>query len=152
SAQLATTFGLGYGLAKPLGFGVVWLVTGFVYSLTVRRMAASAMRDVATSSLGKALGVVTGLARGIMVAMLTLGIVSALPLPEPITAAVRDSQLGSRLAARGENVQRALGAVMGDAVQESIAILTVRPESTERVALSFKVADPRIDPDSEAQM
>jgi uncharacterized protein YkwD len=87
-----------------------------------------------------------------MVAMLTLAIVSALPLPEPVTAAIRDSQLGSRLAARGESVQRALGAVMGDAVQESIAILTVRPESTERVALSFKVAAPRIDTEAEAQM
>ena len=152
SAQLVETFGVGIGLAKPIGFGLAWMVTGLVYGLTVRRIAASAMRDVATSSVGKALGVVTGLARGIMVGMLTLGIVSSLPLPEPVTKAVRDSQLGSRLAERGDSVQRALGGVVGDAVQESIAILTVRPESSERVALSFKVASPRIDPDAEAQM
>jgi uncharacterized protein YkwD/uncharacterized membrane protein required for colicin V production len=152
SAQLVETFGLGVGLAKPLGFGLVWMVTGFLYGLTVRRVSAGAMQDVATSSVGKALGVVTGLARGVMVGLLTLGIVSALPLPEPVTSAIRDSELGSRLAERGESVQRALGGVVGDAVQESIAILTVRPESTERVALSFRVASPRIDADAEAAM
>ena len=31
-------------------------------------------------------------------------------------------------------------------------MLTVRPESTERVGLSFRVATPRIDPDAEQQM
>lgn len=152
SAQLVETFSVPIGLAKPIGFGLVWLVTGFLFSLTIRRMAASSAQDVAASSIGKALGVVTGLARGVMVGMLTLGIVSALPLPEPVTSAVRDSQLGSRLAERGESVQRALGGVVAEAVQESIAILTVRPDSSERVALSFKVANPRIDPDAEAQM
>lgn len=152
SGWLVDQFGLGYGLAKPLGFGLVWVVTGFVYGLTVRRLAASSVQDIAASTAGRALGLVTGLARGTLVGMLTLSIVSALPLPEPITNAVRDSQLGAPLAARAENVQRALGSVVGDAVQESIAILTVRPESSERVALSFKVAQPRIDPDAEAQM
>ncbi|MCC7368863.1 MAG: CvpA family protein [Chloroflexi bacterium] len=152
SGWLVEQFGLGYGLAKPLGFGLVWTVTGFVYGLTVRRVAASSVRDIGGSTAGRALGLVTGLMRGVLVGMLTLSIVSALPLPDPITDAVRDSQLGSRLAARAENVQRALGGVVGDAVQESIAILTVRPESSERVSLSFKVAEPRIDPDAEAQM
>ncbi|MGE3270670.1 MAG: CvpA family protein [Chloroflexota bacterium] len=152
ASYLVAYFNIGYGLAKPAAFGLVWMATGLVYGLTVRRMAASAMQDVAASTPGRLLGVVTGLARGIVVSMLTLGIVSALPLPEPVTQAVHDSELGSRLADRGENVQRALGAVLGDAVQESISLLTVRPESTERVALSFRVAAPRIDPDTEAQM
>ena len=152
ATQLVNQVGLGYGLAKPLAFGGVWLISDMLYSLTVRRMTALASRDVARSTIGRLLGVVTGLARGVVVATLLLAIVAALPLPEPITNAVADSRIGSRLAERGENVQRALGGVLGDAVQESISMLTVRPESTERVTLSFRVASPRIDADAESQM
>ena len=72
--------------------------------------------------------------------------------PSRSRQAVTESRSASRLAARGETVQRALGGVLGDAVQESIALLTVRPESTERVALSFRVAEPRIDAEAEEQM
>jgi uncharacterized protein YkwD/uncharacterized membrane protein required for colicin V production len=152
ATELVNRVGLGYGLAKPLAFGGVWLISDLVYSATVRRMTALASRDLARSALGRLLGVLTGLARGVVVATLLLAIVAALPLPEPITQAIRESDLGSRLAARGETVQRALGGVLGDAVQESISLLTVRPESTERVTLSFRVAAPRIDADAETQM
>jgi uncharacterized protein YkwD len=149
---LVNQVGLGYGLAKPLAFGGVWLISDMLYSITVRRMTALASRDVARSKIGRLLGAATGFARGLVVATLLLAIVAALPLPEPITNAVSDSRIGSRLAGRGENVQRALGGVLGDAVQESISMLTVRPESAERVTLSFRVAAPRIDSDAEAQM
>jgi uncharacterized protein YkwD/uncharacterized membrane protein required for colicin V production len=144
--------GMGYGLAKPLAFGGVWLLSDLLYSATVRQLTANATREVARSNVGRVLGIATGLARGAVVAMLLLAIVAALPLPEPISQAVDESTLGSRLASRGQSVQRALGGVLGDAVQESIALLTVRPESSERVQLSFRVASPRIDPDTEAQM
>lgn len=152
ATELVEHFGLGYGLAKPIAFGGVWLISDILYSATVRRMTALASRDVAQTTIGRILGVVTGLVRGAIVGMLLLAIVASLPLPEPITQAVHDSYLGSRLADRGATVQRALSGVLGDAVQESISLLTVRPESTERVTLSFRVASPRIDADAETQM
>lgn len=152
AGELVSRFGLGFGLAKPIAFGGIWLVSDLVYGLTVRQLTAGAVRDVARSTLGKVFGVLTGLARGAAVATLLLAIVAALPLPEPVGLAIRGSELGSRLAERGEIAQRALGGMVGDAVQESIALLTVRPESSERVNLSFRVATPRIDADAEAQM
>jgi uncharacterized protein YkwD len=152
ATQLVDRVGLGYGLAKPLAFGGVWLISDMLYSLTVRRVTALASRDVARSKVGRTLGAVTGLARGVVVSTLLLAIVAALPLPEPITQAISASTVGSRLAGRGETVQRALGSVLGDAVQESISLLTVRPESTERVTLSFRVEAPRVDAGAENQM
>jgi uncharacterized protein YkwD len=123
-----------------------------VYGMTVRRWTDPSSRQVALSPLGKLLGALTGLVRGVIVSMLLLGIVAALPLPDPITAAIHDSRLGAPLAARGESVQIALRSVFGDAVQESIGLLTVRPESNERVNLSFRVANPTIDRTAEERM
>ncbi|MDP8925067.1 MAG: CvpA family protein [Chloroflexota bacterium] len=144
--------GLAYALAKPAGFAAVWLLTGLVYGLIVRRPAAAAAEEAARSRVGRLLGVVSGAARGAVVVMLMLGIVRALPLPEPVTRAVGDSHLGSLLADRGADVQRALAGVFGEAAQETLATLTLRPESTERVSLRFRVAEPRVDEAAETRM
>jgi uncharacterized protein YkwD/uncharacterized membrane protein required for colicin V production len=149
---LVSYVGLPYSIAKPIAFGGIWLLTDMLYSMTVRRWTDLTSRQVASSGWGRVLGAGTGLARGLIVAMLLLGIVAALPLPEPITSAVHDSRLGGPLAARGESVQVALRGVFGDAVQESIGLLTVRPESNERVQLSFKVPSPGIDQTAEQRM
>src|SRR5918993_216406 len=45
ATELVNRLGLGYGLAKPLAFGGIWLVSDMVYSLTVRRVTALASRD-----------------------------------------------------------------------------------------------------------
>jgi uncharacterized protein YkwD/uncharacterized membrane protein required for colicin V production len=152
SDWLVGTAGLAYALAKPIGFAGIWLVTDLIYSVTVRRLTDLSSREVAKTRSGQVLGAVTGLARGLLVATLGLAVVVALPLPDPITSAIHDSHVAEPLAARGENVQRALGGVFGDAVQESIGLLTVHPESSERVDLPFKVPSPTIDPTAEGRL
>lgn len=152
SNLLISYVSLPYALAKPLAFGAIWLLTDMAYGLTIRRWTDLTSRQVAASTVGRLLGAATGVVRGVIVAMLLMGIVAALPLPEPITSAIRESRLGAPLAARGESVQTALRGVFGDAVQESIGLLTVRPESSERVELSFKVPSPSIDATGEERM
>jgi uncharacterized protein YkwD/uncharacterized membrane protein required for colicin V production len=149
---LVSYLGMPYSLAKPIGFGLIWLLTDMLYGLTVRRWTDLTSRQVAASTTGRLLGGLTGLVRGLIVMMLLLGIVAALPLPDPITSAIRESKFGGPLAARGDSVQVALRGVFGDAVQESIGLLTVRPESNERVNLSFRVAAPGLDQTAEQRM
>src|SRR5215216_3780693 len=121
AGELVSRFEVGYGLAKPLAFGGIWLLSDLLYTITIRRLTAGPTDEVARTTLGRLLGVPTGIARGTIVAMLLLAVVASLPLPEPISQAVQESKLGSRLATRGQSVQRALSGVLGDAVQDSIA-------------------------------
>ena len=149
---LVEQVGLAYALAKPAGFAAVWLLSDLLYGLVVRRLTRGAADEAARSRVGRLLGVASGAARGALIAMLLLGLVRGLPLPEPIARAISDSRLGSALADRGADLQRALAGVFGDAVQETLTTLTVRPESTERVPLRFTVAAPRVDEAAEARM
>jgi len=144
--------GLAYALAKPAAFAIIWTLTDLAYRIVVRGPTARAAYGAARNPIGRLLGVASGAARGALVAMLLLGLLRALPLPEPVTRAITDSRLGSYLADRGSEVQGALAGVFGDAIQETMATLTVRPESSERVTLRFKVAEPCVDESAEGRM
>ncbi len=152
AGRLVAWVELPYALAKPAAFGLIWITSDLLFGLTLRRLLAGPARAVATSGLGRLLGIPTGLARGLLAAMLGLSVLAALPLAEPVGQAVRDSRVGSELWERSAALQRAMSGVLGDAVQESLALLTVRPESSERVELPFRVQEPRIDEGAEARM
>ena len=143
---------LPYALAKPLGFGLVWLASDLLFALTLRRAVWRPARAVAASRTGRLLGVLTGSARALAAATLALAVVAGLPTPEPVNRAVGESRIAPYLTDRVLALQRALSGVFGEAVDHTLATLTIRPDSTERVTLPFKVAEPRIDAAAEDRM
>lgn len=143
---------LPYAVAKPAAFGAIWIASELVLASALRWALAGPVEAISWSSLGRALGLFTGVARGLVIATLVLGVVGALPLPEPVTRAVGSSRANEYLGDWVRQTQTAASEVVGDAVQETIGLLTIRPESTERVALPFKVAEARFDPAAEARM
>ena len=58
----------------------------------------------------------------------------------------------NRLAGYTERLEAALHPVFGEAIAETLNLLTVRPESNERVNLPYTVAAPRPRPELEARM
>ena len=71
---------------------------------------------------------------------------------EGLRERARESPLVNRLAIYAERLEAALHPVFAEAVAESLNFLTIQPESNERVALPYKVANPRPRPDLEARM
>jgi hypothetical protein len=88
--------------------------------------------------------------------LITAAIVSALllsiPLNEDLRERARESAAANSLAGYAERLETALHPVFGDVIAETLNLLTVRPESHERVALRYKVAMLRPRPDLEARM
>ncbi len=149
---LTAQAGVPYALAKPLGFGAVWLGSDVLFALTFRRAARGSALAVAAHPVGRLLGAVTGMARATVAAMLALAILAGLPAPEPVSREIRQSALASYLTDGAMAVQRAFAGIFDDAVDQTMATLTVRPDSSERVTLPFRVAEPRIDGSAEDRM
>ena len=143
---------LPYALAKPAAFALIWIVSDVVLAATLRRALAGPALAAARSSLGRLLGVATGLARAVLALTLALSVITALPLPEPVAEQIRASRLASYLVERGAGLQQAVAGVVEGAVGETLAVLTVRPESGERVDLRFTVSAAPVDERAEARM
>ena len=103
-------------------------------------------------SFNRALGVLPGLANGLITAALIAAFMLAIPLNEGLRERARESPTANRLAVYPERLEAKLHPVFAEAVAETLNLLTVQPESHERVNLPYKVANSRPRPDLEAQM
>jgi uncharacterized protein YkwD len=76
----------------------------------------------------------------------------AIPLSESLSERTRDSVLVNRLAVYAEQLEAQLRPVFGEAISRTLNLLTIRPDSNERVTLPFKVETSRPRPDLEKRM
>lgn len=109
-------------------------------------------QEIHDHSTNRLLGIVPGLANGVITAALLASLMLALPLNESLSERTRDSTLVNRLSGYAERLESALHPVFGDAIARTLNLLTVQPDSDERVTLPFKVPTTRPRPELEARM
>ena len=98
------------------------------------------------------LGVIPGFINGLIVAAILSALLLSIPLGEGLTERTRDSALVNRLAVYAERLESQLRPVFGDAIGRSLNLLTIQPDSDERVTLPFKVENSEPRPELETQM
>jgi uncharacterized protein YkwD len=150
--QLLAWLPLPYGLVKPVAFLLLWAVSDLVYGGAIRALLAQQLWRARRSAIARLLGVWPGAVRGLLVTTVLLTVAASVPFPDAIAGTFQSSRVSRELEPRASVLSDQFSQVFGDAVQETIGLLTVRPESNERVALPFRVQDPTLDPAAEARM
>lgn len=140
---------LPYTLAKPLAFLFLWAVLEFAFGSALRALLGRRRRP---RGLDAALGLLPGAARGLVLTAVLLTIAGTVPFPEPIAVLLRSSRAQQALQPGGTVLTEQISQIFGDAIQETITLLTIKPESDERVRLPFRVSDPVVDPSAEDEM
>ena len=137
---------------QPLAFILIAAsVAGAVHLLSyalLRRLS----EDVHERSLNRLFGLIPGLANGLITAAIVAALLLSVPLHEGLSERARSSALVNRLAVYTERLENALHPVFGDAIARTLNLLTVQPDSDERVNLPFTVPVSRPRPDLEAEM
>src|SRR5687767_15390111 len=86
-----------------------------------------------------ALGLIPGLANGFITAAILSALLLAVPLSEAVSERTRESVDVNRLAGYAQVLEAQLRPVFGEAIARSLNLLTVHPDSNERVSLPFTV-------------
>lgn len=151
--QLVVLTSLAYGLAKPAAFLALWTLADLVYGMLARRVFGKQLwpRRKRTA-LDRLLGLWPGVARGVLVSTILLTISASVPFPEPIASSYAESRARQVLEPRATALNGQFSQVFGEAVQETINLLTVKPQSDERVNLPFTVKNPGVDEAAQARM
>jgi len=137
---------------RPVAFILVAVITSVAVHLLGRAILKRLPKDIHERQFNQVLGIVPGLANGLIAAAIVAALLLAIPLNEGLRERARASAMVNRLAVYAERLEAELHTVFGEAIAETLNLLTIRPESNERVSLPFTVAKPRPRPELEARM
>lgn len=137
---------------QPIAFLLIAITTGAAVHLIGYALLRRLPKDVHKRSVNRLSGILPGLVNGFIAAAIVAALLLAIPLGESLRERARSSPLVNRLAGYTESLEAALVPVFEGAISETLNLLTIRPESTERVSLPFTVENSRPRPELEAQM
>lgn len=137
---------------QPLAFILIACLTALAVQFLGHALLDNIPKDVHERSPNKVLGTIPGVANGVITAALLSSVLLAFPLNEGLRESARSSVLVNRLAGHTERLEAALRPVFSEAIAKTLFLLTVQPESNERVNLPYKVTSTKPRPELEAQM
>ncbi|HZI17901.1 MAG TPA: CvpA family protein [Pyrinomonadaceae bacterium] len=153
---VARWLGASLGLSEVWDKPVAFLLVAVVVSLLVQAAGYALLRRVSAEThrgkVNRALGVVPGAVSGLILAAILSALLMAMPLPDSLREPARESIVANRLAVYTERLEAALTPVFDEAARETFNRLTIRPDSSERVELPYKVTKTSPRPELEAQM
>jgi len=137
---------------QPIAFVLVAVTVSVIVRLLSYAFLKRLNKEIHKRRINKLFGILPGLANGFITAAIASALLLALPLNESLRQRAHASTLVNGLSVYTERLEAALHPVFGEAVAETLNLLTIRPESNERVSLPFTVAAPRARPDLESEM
>lgn len=137
---------------QPIAFVLVAVVVGVGVQIVGYLLLSHLPEDIQERRVNQVFGVVPGFVNGLILVAILSALLLAIPLNESLSERTRDSALANRLAVYAEELEGQLRPVFGDAIARTMNLLTIRPDSNERVTLPFKVENTRPRPDLEKQM
>jgi len=137
---------------QPIAFVLVAGLVGAAVQIVGYLLLRHLPEEIHERRVNQLLGVIPGFANGLIVVAILSALLLAIPLSEGLSERTRDSALVNRLAVYAEQLEGQLRPVFGDAIARTMNLLTIRPDSDERVTLPFKVENTRPRPDLEKRM
>lgn len=137
---------------QPIAFILIALFVSIAVHLIGHAILIRLPNDIKERRANQILGLLPGFANGLIIAAILSVLLLALPLSERVSESTRDSAIANRLAVYAERLESQLRPVFAEAIGRTLNLLTIRPDSNERVELPFKVATTRPRPDLEQRM
>ena len=137
---------------QPIAFIFIAVCAGVAVQIIGYAFLRRLPKDIHERRVNQMFGVVPGFVNGMIVVAILSALLLAIPLNEGLSERTRDSVLVNRLAVYAERLEGQLRPVFGEAISRTLNLLTIRPDSDERVTLPFKVGNTRPRPDLEKQM
>ena len=136
----------------PVAFLGTFILARILLGVIANGIVAATPPRAHKHGVNRALGILPGLADGLVHAMIFAVLLLALPLPEALAAQSRDSAIARQLELPAEWVESQLTPIFEPAVSKTLNRTVVKPGSRQSVPLNFTVQNPQPRPDLEARM
>lgn len=151
-ALLVKNFSFPYGIANAIGFFLTAAMLEFIFASLMGILLRKLPRALFNNPLDRLFGVLPSLASSAVLIAFFLTLVLTLPLSPFLKSAVSDSKIAGYLTRQSAGLERFVNQIFGQAANETINFITVRPGARETVDLRFKVKNLNADSASEQVM
>jgi uncharacterized protein YkwD len=138
----------------PLAFMFVTLTAGIIIHIFGYLLLKRLPREIHRHTINRMFGIMTGLACGVVTAVVVAPLLLILPLPEGLRGPTRNSLLTNYLSQFSNRLEDALNPIFAEPVRRTLNTLIAPPETEGEgsIKLPFTVSNPRPEPELEAQM
>lgn len=137
---------------RPIAFALIAITVGVLVQVAAHTLLRRIPQDTHERTANRIFGLLPGFASGVITAALVAALMLAVPFNETLHERTRESSIANRLAVYAQQLETRLHPVFAEAVAETLNLLTVQPDSHERVSLPYKVTSARPRPELEARM
>ncbi|MBI4009416.1 CvpA family protein [Candidatus Roizmanbacteria bacterium] len=135
---LTTNFSLPKGMAQAAGFFLAWFLAELIFSVVALRFLAKLFDKFQKHPLNVSLGIVAAIIQASTIFLFFVSLIFVFPVRGDIKKALLDSRSGPFFVDLSRSIEKQIKNVFGEAVNETLNFLTIRPESNERVDLGIK--------------
>jgi len=136
----------------PLAFVGSFVLLHAVLDAIAGLTTGSTPKRVHAHGFNRLLGLVPGVAGGLVNALVVALALLALPLSDGLTRMTRDSEGVARLAQPAQWLEAQLQPIFHPAIRRTLQALLVQPESQASVPLKFRVIEAKARPELEAEL
>ncbi len=154
---ILSVFKIPQGFANAIGFFLIAfifeIILIFIFRSTICNFFKKEDEEGSNKeSLWKIAGIIPSVISGLILISFVLTIIVSLPLSLFLKQAVSSSSIGNLLVANTQGLSKDINQIFGKAIDDSLAFLTIDPQSKRVVSLNFKTDKIEADPNAENKM
>ncbi|MBI2268593.1 MAG: CvpA family protein [Candidatus Blackburnbacteria bacterium] len=152
SSFLVTNFNLPHSFANALGFILVAMISQIILGNLIGRAIDKIPEKFWKNWLSRTLSIVPAIVDGSVLVGAFLILLVSIPISPRVKNDVIDSKIGGFYINQISTIEKELANIFGDALQDTLTFLTIKPNSQERIDIPYKPNNLTIDESSEAKM
>ncbi len=148
---LVLNFSLPAGISNVIGFFIAWFLAELLFSVFLLQLLQRFLVRYQKHPLNVSLGFVAAIIQASLIFLFFVSFIFAFPIRPQIKQAILDSRTGPFFVNLSSSVESGLKNIFGQAVNETLNFLTIKPESSERVDLGFKAPEKNLTIDAQSE-
>lgn len=149
---LKSNFNLPVSFANALGFIFTSIILEIVLSVVFAYLVSLLPKKIRQNKYNKLLGLISALGEALVLIAFLLTAVVALPVRPQVKKDVSESKIGSFILKETSGVEKAINAIFGGAINDTLTYFTVEPGSKSTINLKNGIDHLSIDQTAETQM
>jgi uncharacterized protein YkwD len=152
AAWLESRFDMPHFFASAVAFLVIWMAIDLSWPLLIKKVYRYVPEKWRHAKANQLAGILPGVMNGILLFSVLLSVILAFPIPATIKSKITGSPVARPMIRLSSWIDAAISPILGPLAQQSLNLLTIKPDTEDRLDLHFTLHDTKVSAPDEQEM